>query len=229
MNKIGLKNLLIKNRKHFKKIVDLDSSHSAFISMDLTSENKELNSIDLSNPEEIQRYILRIIKKNNKKYAIGKYNEDRILYNHSNLFTETEPRTIHLGIDLWVPEKTPIMAPLRGIVHSFKDNIGEGDYGPTIILEHNLEGVTFYTLYGHLSKDSLNNLYIGKEFNAGEVIGKVGIYPSNGNWPPHLHFQIINDMLGKFGDFPGVASSKTVKAFLENCPNPNLILNLEIE
>ena len=64
------------------------------------------------------------------------------------------------------------------------------------------------------------------EFTAGEQIAKIGNYPINGNWPPHLHFQLITDMQGKKGDFYGVSSLEDRNHYLEICPDPNLILNI---
>jgi murein DD-endopeptidase MepM/ murein hydrolase activator NlpD len=47
------------------------------------------------------------------------------------------------GLDLWIKAGTPILAALDGTLHSFNFNAGFGDYGPTIILEHNVENQTF--------------------------------------------------------------------------------------
>lgn len=219
-------NLLKKNNKSFSSLINKEDFGSDYITLDLTSENNDLNKIDLNDPEEFNNYIVDLIHSNNKNFAIGKYNEDRTIYNHSNLFSGQELRTIHLGLDLWVPSETKIYIPLDGEIHSFKNNIGDGDYGPTLILEHCLEEAVFYTLYGHLSLDSLDGVHIGKKYKQGEELAKVGDYPINGNWPPHLHFQVITDLLGKSGDFPGVTSVREREKFLKICPDPNLILNL---
>ncbi|WP_339838493.1 hypothetical protein [uncultured Maribacter sp.] len=60
----------------------------------------------------------------------------------------------------------------------------------------------FYTLYGHLSIDSLDGLFINKQFNAGEILGRLGTPNINVNYAPHLHFQIIRDLQGNMGDYP---------------------------
>jgi len=223
---MNLKNFLRQNSNLFGRVISLDyNSCPAFI-FDFSRKNKELQKTRLTGTQEFSNYIFNTLKKNNAGFGIGKYNENRIIY-QSDLFSGKEKRTIHLGIDLWVPPETSVLAPLKGIVHSFANNEGDGDYGPTIILEHNLNSIKFYTLYGHLSIDSLNNLKVGKVFEKGEIIGKVGNFPDNGNWPSHLHFQIIKDMQGKCGDFPGVASKEKAKEFLEICPDPNLILGIK--
>jgi murein DD-endopeptidase MepM/ murein hydrolase activator NlpD len=224
---MDLINLLKKNNKSFSSLINKDYFGSSYINLDLTSGNADLNKLDLNNPEEFNKYIIDLTHSVGKKFAIGKYNEDRTIYNHSNLFSGQEARTIHLGLDLWVPSGTSIYIPLSGKIHSYKNNIGNGDYGPTLILEHTLQGITFYTLYGHLSLDSIENMSVEKEYKQGDELARVGNYPNNGNWPPHLHFQIISDLLGKEGDFPGVTSLRERERFLKLCPNPNLILGLE--
>lgn len=96
------------------------------------------------------------------------------------------------------------MAPLDGIVHSFAFNNRFGDYGATIILSHLLNGVSFYTLYGHLSLNSIKNIQEGDRIEKGDVFGEFGIPSENGSWPPHLHFQIISNIGEWKGDYPGV-------------------------
>jgi murein DD-endopeptidase MepM/ murein hydrolase activator NlpD len=139
---------------------------------------------------------------------------------------EPEPRRLHLGIDIWGPAGTKVMSPLNAIVHSFAFNNNESDYGATIILTHNLDGISFHTLYGHLSLNSLKNLYEGKNVSKGEVIAEFGMRFENGNWPSHLHFQVITDMQGWKGDYPGVCRYSERQLWLDNCPDPNLILQL---
>jgi len=109
---------------------------------------------------------------------------------------------------------------------SFAFNNNDSDYGATIILTHNLEGLSFYTLYGHLSLNSLKNLEEGKRIARGEVFTEFGMRFENGNWPPHLHFQIILDMQGWLGDYPGVCKFSEKDFWLSNCPDPDLILDL---
>ncbi|MBD0279235.1 MAG: peptidoglycan DD-metalloendopeptidase family protein, partial [Flavisolibacter sp.] len=136
------------------------------------------------------------------------------------------PRRFHLGTDIWGRVFTKVMAPLDGIVHSFAFNNGLGNYGATIILTHNLDGYTFYTLYGHLSLNSLKNLVEGQNVHRGDVFAEFGPPSENGQWPPHLHFQIILDMEGMKGDYPGVCTFSERERYLANCPDPDLILQM---
>lgn len=139
---------------------------------------------------------------------------------------DAEPRRLHLGIDIWGKPHTKVMAPMDGIVHSFAFNNAFGDYGATIILTHNLEGQTFYTLYGHLSLNSIKNIQEGEHIKKGDVFAEFGIPFENGQWPPHLHFQIILDMDRTKGDYPGVCKYSERESYLSNCPDPDLILQM---
>jgi murein DD-endopeptidase MepM/ murein hydrolase activator NlpD len=141
--------------------------------------------------------------------------------------SEAEPRRLHLGIDIWGPAGTKVMSPLDGIVHSFNFNNNDSDYGTTIILSHNLEGRGFHTLYGHLSLNSIKNLSEGRNIRKGEVIAEFGMRFENGNWPSHLHFQVIENMSDWKGDYPGVCRFSEKQQWLDNCPDPDLILQLQ--
>jgi murein DD-endopeptidase MepM/ murein hydrolase activator NlpD len=99
-----------------------------------------------------------------------------------------------------------------------------GDYGPTIILEHKLGKEKLYSLYGHLSEVSLKTIGIGQRIEKGQNFATLGTSEVNGDYAPHLHFQIIRDLQGKSGDYLGVCSKNTLGFFKENCPNPALFI-----
>ncbi|MES2517596.1 MAG: peptidoglycan DD-metalloendopeptidase family protein [Bacteroidota bacterium] len=213
-------------KKHqFNPIVPFDLQKDNVYQIDLTEHNAELHEIDLTNTAVFNEYIFRKIKEENAVCAIGGYLENRYIYRRSEHFQQTkEPRSIHLGVDIWAEAGTPVFAPMLAKVHSFANNDNFGDYGPTIILEHILEGTHFYTLYGHLNLECLTGLYEGKIVETGEKIAEFGNFPINGNWPPHLHFQVITDMLGQKGDFPGVCEPSKQQEFAKICLNANLLL-----
>ena len=196
----------------------------SYLVLDFSANNPDPTHIDLTNTVTFSDYVFG---KLGAAVGVGGYNEHRAIYHRSTHFLQTEePRVIHLGIDLWAEAGTPVFAPLDGIVHSFKDNNNFGDYGPTIILEHEDDGKALYSLYGHLTRQSLEGLFEGKVIKAGEKIAEIGPYPENGDWPPHLHFQLMTDMLGQNGDFPGVCSLSDRDKFLAICPDPNRFLNI---
>ncbi len=202
---------------------------------------------------------------------IGRYDEARPFYTTDAYEVRgnegPEWRSVHIGLDFFLPPGSPVFAPLDGTVHSFQDNDSERDYGPTIILEHQMiadcglriadlggstdvdlksvstvemetgqlaplqsairnpqSAIVFYTLYGHLSRRSLEGLAVGQKVEAGEAFCQIGVMPENGNWPPHLHFQVILDLLGWSGDFPGVVFPRWREVWKSICPDPWLLL-----
>jgi very-short-patch-repair endonuclease len=133
-------------------------------------------------------------------------------------------RRLHLGLDIWGPAHTAVYTPLEGTVHSFAFNDHFGDYGATLILQHEINGLIFHSLYGHLSLASITGKKEGQRFEKGEMIATFGEPQENGHWPPHLHFQLILDMQGMKGDYPGVCRFSERERYLENCPDPDLLV-----
>jgi murein DD-endopeptidase MepM/ murein hydrolase activator NlpD len=161
-------------------------------------------------------------------YGIGGYAEQRTVYSRSKVFDAPdggEPRRLHLGTDIWGKAGTEVFAPIGGMVHSFKFNDAYGDYGATIILLHQLEGTAFYTLYGHLSLKDIA-LIEGQYINRGQAFAHFGEPHENGHWPPHLHFQIIENIELNEGDYPGVCRLSDQEFYLKNCPDADLILQM---
>ena len=199
-----------------------------YLILDFTAANPELTTLDLTNIDTFTNYVFGKIGAAGAVVGVGGYNEDRVVYRNSPHFTPNheEARTVHLGIDFWAPAGTPVFAPVDGVVHSFADNAQYADYGPTIILEHHTKGFPRYSLYGHLSRASLTGLHDGKPVRAGDKLAELGPYPENGDWPPHLHFQLMHDMLSLRGDFPGVCRPSERTEWLTRCPDPNKWLKI---
>jgi murein DD-endopeptidase MepM/ murein hydrolase activator NlpD len=209
-------------------VVPFDPGKDTLYLFDFTENNKDLSPAEIADTEHFAAWINRTVKAHRARYGIGGYGEHRTLYARSKHFDSgEEPRRLHLGVDIWGPAGTKVMAPLDGFVHSFAFNNNDSDYGATLILTHRLDGVTFHTLYGHLSLNSIKNLYEGQRITRGEVIAEFGMRFENGNWPPHLHFQLIVDMQDWKGDYPGVCRFSERQQWLDNCPDPNLILQLQ--
>ena len=222
--------LLKKHQPDFHPVVDFNPATEKLLMLDFTGENSELKEGVLEKTEEFTHYLNDRLKMAGARYGIGGYGEHRVVYSRSKVFDgasdDDEPRRLHLGIDIWGKPLSHVRAPLDGLVHSYAFNNDFGDYGATIILSHYVDGETFYTLYGHLSLDDLKNLEEGQTISRGEVFGEFGLSYENGHWPPHLHFQIINDLGGWKGDYPGVCRFSEKEKFMENCPDPDLILQL---
>ncbi len=221
-----LENALIKNRPDFKPVVDFDPVKEKLFHFDFTTANTGLSASAISDTDIFSQYISSKIKDSGSKYGIGGYNENRIIYRRSDLFAGEEERSIHLGVDIWGPAGTKVYAPLGGTVHSFAFNDTHRDYGATVVLLHQLNTITFHTLYGHLSLHDIALLSEGAYIARGEVLGHFGGPAENGNWPPHLHFQIIKDMRIMKGDYPGVCRISEREKYLINCPDADLILDM---
>lgn len=211
------------------RVIDDTMPYHRFERLDLSVDNPEITTDLVSDSNAFSEYVDHFIDGKNALAAFGGYLERRRLYKRSDLFNdEEEPeRDIHIGLDIWAEAETPVLAALDGKIHSFDFNTGKGNYGPTIILEHDIEGISFFTLYGHLSAESIETIEIGDVVKKGQQIGELGDASVNGDYPPHLHFQVILDLEGNFGDYPGVCSEEDLDHYKNNCPDPNLLLKIK--
>lgn len=222
---------LQKNSAGFGKLVDPDPKSARHVVFDLSVGSTQVGLLDgWQDAEKATERLFTSLKFAGAAIGIGRYNEPRCLYTSPGFQVEgidgPEWRTIHIGLDLFAEPGSSVLAPLEGIVHSFRNNDLPLDYGPTVVLQHAAgdDALPFFTLYGHLSEDSLDGLRKGDSVKRGTQIARVGNFPANGGWPPHLHFQIITAMLGHEGDFPGVALAREREIWLSISPDPNLIV-----
>lgn len=230
MYEMPFDNIIRKNQPGFHRVVDFEAGKDKLLAMDFTEANTALTVDVLDNTAAFSAYIDSVLKKASARYGIGGYAEHRTIYNRSRVFDGARPdeetRRLHLGVDIWGPAGTKVYAFMGGMVHSFAFNDQYGDYGATIILLHQLEGMSFYTLYGHLSLRDIQKLSSGQYITIGETIGHFGEPEENGHWPPHLHFQVILDMQLREGDYPGVCKYSEREQYLANSPDPDGILQL---
>ena len=218
----------IKNHENgVGRIVDFCPEQDLFYKFDFTAANKEINESIYTDVTAFSSWITKKLAVHNCRFGIGGYLEKRVIYRQPRFNENTdEPRDVHLGIDIWTIAGSIIYAPLRGKIHSFNNNNDPGDYGPTIILEHDLGGMTLYSLYGHLSLNSIQNIKPGDAVTKNQAVGRLGTAEENGGWPPHLHFQLMFSMEGRIGDYPGVCCESDKVNFEENVPDPQLLLQL---
>ncbi|RXJ71777.1 peptidase M23 [Veronia nyctiphanis] len=189
--------------------------------VDLSRTRPMWQAVGDGNPDE---WVLNQMRAIGATMSIGRYNEQRPIYENTEQFEGTPDRDLHIGLDLGVMPGTPLTTPVDATVFSLADHQHQGDYGPTVILRHQEKGLTFFTLYGHLAADTLNKINVGQTLVKGELFGWVGDKSENGGWAPHLHFQIIQDLGEWKDDYPGVTYSNQAEVVLENCPDPNLII-----
>lgn len=181
------------------------------------------------NHAEQQFKIKQFQRKYPGHFLAGGYGEARSFYASDAFSFEgnsgKEYRTIHLGLDVWLPENSAIHAPLSGRIVGFQDNNHPRDYGPTIIMEHEYPEGMFYSLYGHLSRKTLALHRLGDKVQKGQLLAWTGASDENGGWSPHLHFQIMLDLLGHEHDFPGACRPCQWSVFKDVCLNPSLLFN----
>lgn len=222
-----LASLLEVHQHEFSPVLPVDLNAPDVARLDFTAANPLLENADLRDTAAFEELVARLLEAQNAHIGVGGYLENRVIYRRSpGLFGNpaVPARSLHLGVDVWLRAGTPVLAPLDALVHSVQDNDHFGDYGPTVILQHQLENTVFYTLYGHLSRRETLLLRPGMRIEKGETFTEVGPAPENGDWPPHLHFQVIADLEGRSGDFPGVGLLEERGKWAALCPDPNLIL-----
>ncbi len=181
---------------------------------------------------ELTRRIAAEMARQGAEVGVGRYNEPRMLYTSpayaSTAVPTAERRTVHLGVDLFVPAGTPLYAPLAGSVYHLAENNAPKDYGPLVILRHETDrGLPIFSLYGHLDPEVSARLSPGQRLEAGDLLGRTGAPPGNGDWPPHPHVQIILDLLELDDQFPGVAYSGQRQVWTALSPDPGPLLGVE--
>ncbi len=155
------------------------------------------------------------------EFGIGRFNEIR-----KNMYTTAlfeGGRNIHMGIDIAAPVNHPIKSFYQGTLFMKAYNEADGDYGHTLIVEHDLAGEKIWALYGHLSKASFELKNVGDKIHAGEVIAWIGDRHENGGWNPHLHLQ-ISLVQPLACDMPGAVSAADLEKALAQFIDPREIL-----
>ncbi|HLZ11885.1 MAG TPA: aminotransferase class III-fold pyridoxal phosphate-dependent enzyme [Candidatus Acidoferrum sp.] len=228
----AVESYLRKSAASAASILDVDLRAEPAVVLDLSVGSTLLGADPLSaETANLSAAIAETLKKSGARVAVGRYDEARLLYNAPQFGASKNPsderRTIHLGIDLFVEPGTPLRAPLDGVVHILANNAIPLDYGPLVVLKHlTRAGDEFFTLYGHLAEHTLHKLSVGMPIGQGEAFAYVGEARENGGWAPHVHFQIILDLLDRGADFPGVARASEREMWKALSPDPNVLLQI---
>ena len=227
-----VKQWLQANAGSVASILDVDTKTAASVVCDLSVGSTFLGANPGgANDAELEERISAEITRAGAAFGVGRYNEPRLVYT-SPLFGASnnptdERRTVHLGMDLFVEPGARLRAPLEGVVHLTANNFAPLDYGPVVILRHETgDGKEFFTLYGHLTKETIGGLQEGQRVRRGEEFARVGTTDENGGWMPHGHFQIILDLLELGTEFPGVAYASQRAVWTSLSPDPNLLLGI---
>lgn len=229
----GLRAWLQRNQGTFYPVVAFAAGTDRIIHIDSSENNAAFSNLDFTDTRSLVDFSDRLLADAGAAFGIGGYDEIRPMYSRSPLFNPepsgtgtTEPRRLHIGVDITGKAGTPVHAPCDATIHSFAFNDRFGDYGPTIILAHRVDGLEFHTLYGHLSRADLDGVRVGAPVARGTAFARFGTPGENGHWPPHLHFQVIADLEGSRGDYPGVCRVSEREKYLANCPDPDLVLDM---
>jgi len=226
---------LKKARTIASPVLDYDLRKEPCIVLDLGVGSTFLGADPANAQTEELNAAVELAKKDaGVRVAVGRYDEARLLYDAPQFGASRNAtdrrRTVHLGMDLFVEPGTSLRAPLAGSVHILANNAFPQDYGPLVVLKHTTDNdEEFFTLYGHLAETALHKLHIGKYISRGEVFAHVGDVHENGGWPPHVHFQIILDLLDLGAEFPGVARASERELWKALSPDPNLLLQIPRE
>ncbi len=213
----------------FHSVVNIDLKSNPLLWLDLGVASPYFSRPqESSDTAKMTRTLERAIEDAECLAGVGGYGEYRLLYD-DDAFVDMggHQRSMHLGIDIFMAAGTPVYAPVAGRVYSVATHAQDFDYGGCVILQHEIvkTGISFYSLYGHLSPGSIA-FQAGDEIQAGAQIAVLGEAFENGRWPPHLHFQIILDMLGESDNFFGAGSHQYRDVWLSLCPDPNLVLGI---
>lgn len=226
---------LCENAAQFASVLGVDLRTAPSLVFDLSVGSLLLGADPAAyTSEALTETLFAEMKRAGVAVGVGRYDEARALYTTPEFAgggqATDEHRTVHLGIDLFAVAGAPVYAPLAGVVHCVANNTARLDYGPMLILRHCTDdGLEFFTLYGHLDEEVLTTLTPGQTVARGQRIARIGAPPTNGDWSPHLHFQIITDLLGLERDFPGVAYASQRAVWKSLSPDPNMILGIPAE
>ncbi len=156
---------------------------------DFSSDNPKTLEYNTSDFNQFNQVIFGEMEKYSHKWGIGKYLEERknILRDYPNIIEEK--RYYHLGLDIIVPFNTPMYVPLDAEVYKTGKETKVGNYGGYVMLKHDINGVVFYSFYGHLKTPHL--ISPGDEVKAGEEFARVGKESDSGGWFCHTHLQIL--------------------------------------
>ena len=233
---VPVANWLSKNASRFAPLLGASLDPDDTFVHDFSVTSVTIGSIeDWRDQRRFSRVVDEEVAAAKARVGIGRYDEVRAIYTTDLFRVEgnegPEWRTVHLGIDVGAAPGTAIHAPLEGKVHSLRDNDAPGDYGPTVVLEHATTDTrpVFWTLYGHLSRRSLERLAVGQVLHPGDTLGWLGEVAENGGWWPHVHVQVICDLLGRSGDFQGVARPVERDVMLGVSPDPSPLLGLDVK
>lgn len=219
------------NNHRFGPVVrtPLDRAHVAIL--DAADQPDELTHGSRDGGENLTAWWLRRQQEIAPRTGIGRYGEDRGIYDHPDGPRDENPRKIHHAIDIFEPAGTEIFAPYPATVETLGNDTSRHGFGGIVVLRHETdESVPFWTLYGHLAPGSIAGVKPGQRIAKGDILGRLAPPAENGDWPPHLHFQLMTHLMGwSVLDIIGISWASQWELWREICPDPNIILGIEAD
>jgi hypothetical protein len=175
-----------------------------WLELDIERWNENYSEMDENDLMELPYYNPKELKISTDDLVWGDKEDDSIRnakitysvpYMGNYLLDGVEYEGSHPGVDLKIPEGTPVLAMANGVVFDISKKAS--GFGYSILLEHKnfpdlddeTDRIILYSFYGHLSKISVSE---GELVEKGEKIGLSGNTGDSTN--PHLHFQIDLDI-----------------------------------
>ncbi|MGI8421029.1 MAG: phosphotransferase [Gaiellaceae bacterium] len=137
--------------------------------------------------------------------VFGRHGEARIV---DEAPSADGPATIHLGVDLFLPEGTAVSAPVAATVLARTARELRLEIGGGAVLR--LTGIN-------------SGLGVGESVRAGEHLGGITGGAAHGALPVHLHVQLCASDLD---ELPGRVPASLASAWLELSPDPGPVLGL---
>jgi murein DD-endopeptidase MepM/ murein hydrolase activator NlpD len=156
---------------------------------DFSSNNPKTLEYNTSDFKQFNQMVFEELESSSHQWGIGKYLEERknMLRDYPNIIEEK--RYYHLGLDIIVPFDTSIYSPLNAEVFEIGKEILIGNYGGFVLLKYDINGVIFYSFYGHLKTPHLVNK--GDKIIAGQEFARIGKESDSGGWFCHTHLQVL--------------------------------------
>lgn len=165
--------------------------------------------------------------------SLGPWGELRTIYSGDAFVSRLiagKRRDMHLGIDVFAEAGTSVFTPLAGRIVDVDFRPDSQDYGGMVLMAHEPQPrVRFYSLWGHLSKASVEALKPGEVLRAGDKVAELGAPHENGGWIPHLHLQLATAHPGAAWNVPGVGEADYERLWSELYPSAVDFAGLEPE
>lgn len=169
-------------------------------------------------------WVSRELERSRGRVAVAPHGEDRALD------PQTGGSDIHLGIDVFAPEGTEILAPFAATIEQAGIDRAPFGFGGSLLLRHETgDGTPFWIFLGHLDPKSIASWRRGEAIEAGAPVGRLGDSAANGGWPSHLQLQLWTELLhDEIAAMPGLCQRRDWEIWQSLCPDPNLVLGLPV-